>query len=256
MDMTEAFDVHDVRIAAHRGGMGEAVASSLDAFRRAAVDLHVDLELDVHPTADGELVVFHDDRLDPSTNASGWIHDYSIDQLRQEVDLSAGTAPEPVRIATLAEVLAVAQEANISIDIKEDLGQDSWVEARLGRLLEDYHATHRAIVASFLDPPLRRFRSLFPTVATTASSRESIKWYQDFHNNVASEPDYRVLSLPMKLMGAEYLTPELVQWAHQQRLSVWVWTVNEEEDLRHMQTMGFDTIVTDYPARALEVLHG
>ncbi|MHB1902966.1 MAG: glycerophosphodiester phosphodiesterase family protein [Ferrimicrobium sp.] len=254
--MTAISQPHMVRIAAHRGGLGEAVASSGEAFRRAALELGVDLELDVHPTADGELVVFHDDRLDPSTNAFGWIHDFTVDQLRADVDLSNGSASTRVEVVTLGEVLALSGDAMVSIDIKEDLGPESWVEEKVGSVIEGYRATHRVVVASFLDAPLRRFRSLFPAIVTAASSNESIGWYQNFHNGVLSQPEYRVLSLPVRLMGVEYLTPELVAWAHRQDIAVWVWTVNQEEDLRRMRDMGFDTIVTDYPARALAVLGG
>jgi glycerophosphoryl diester phosphodiesterase len=254
--MTVSTGVHIPRIAAHRGGMGEATASSVEAFRRAAVDLHVDLELDVHPTSDGQLVVFHDDRLDATTNMVGYIHDYPLDVLRAELDLSNGVAPERVGIATLEEVFAVSGAAQVSIDIKEDIGKDSWVEARVGRCLEEYAMTERAIVASFLDPPLRRFRLLYSRIATAASSAESIRWYQDFHNQDVSSSPYQVLSLPLTLMGSEYLTTQLVDWAHSQGLAVWVWTVNEPEDLRRVQQMGFDVVVTDYPTRALEVYIG
>lgn len=254
--MTASTGVRIPRIAAHRGGMGEATSSSLEAFRRAALDLHVDLELDIHPTIDGQLVVFHDDRLDASTNMVGWIHDYPLDVLRAELDLSNGTAAERVQIATLEEVLAVSGSAKVSIDIKEDLGDNSWVEASVGRYLQEYAMTDRAVVASFLDPPLNRFRQLYSGIATAASSADSIRWYQEFHNQQLSSPSYQVLSLPLTFMGSEYLNAELVDWAHRQELEVWVWTVNEPADMRRVQQMGFDVVVTDYPTRALEVYHG
>ncbi len=254
--MTKASSVQVPRIAAHRGGMGEAVASSIEAFRRAAIDLNVDLELDIHPTKDGELVVFHDDRLDATTNMEGWVHDYPLEVLRADLDLSNGVASERVGIATLEEVLAVSGTAQVSIDIKEDLGKDSWIEARVGSCLAEYAMTERAVVASFLDPPLSRFRKLYSGTATAASSAESIRWYQDYQNQEVSSPPYQVLSLPLTLMGSEYLTKDLVDWAHRQGLAVWVWTVNEPEDLRRVQCMGFDVVVTDYPTRALEVYVG
>ncbi|WP_298209173.1 glycerophosphodiester phosphodiesterase family protein [Ferrimicrobium sp.] len=243
-------------IAAHRGGMGEEIASSIVAFRRAAVDLGVDLELDVHPTEDCELVVFHDERLELTTNLVGSIHDYSLEELRSTLDLSNGMASNPVGIATLGEVLAISGESKVSIDIKEDLGPASWIEESVGRLVQEYDMEERAVVASFLDPPLARFRRLFPAIPTAASSAEAVRWYQEFHSRVGSQPPFQVLSLPTTLMGSQYLTPELVASAHHQGLEVWVWTVNEEEDLRRMQTMDVDVVVTDYPAKVLEFYRG
>lgn len=254
--MTAAPRLQCPHIAAHRGGMGEGVASSMAAFRRAAIDLGVALELDIHPTKDHELVVFHDDHLEPTTNLVGAIHDYSLEALRTTLDLSNGSASSRVGIVTLGEVLAISGDVEVSIDIKEDLGADSWVEEAVGELLLEHAMGKMAVVASFLDPPLTRFRHLFPAVRTAASSAEAVRWYQDFHNQVISEPAFEVLSLPLTLMGSEYLSVQLVDWAHHQGLEVWVWTVNEEEDLRRVQTMGVDVVVTDYPARVLELYHG
>lgn len=234
--------------------MGEAVASSREAFARAAGLAGVGFELDIHPTSDGALVVFHDDRLDPTTNMEGPVHDLTLVELREQVDLSGGSAPGRVQMLTLEEVLAMLGDRGCSIDIKEDLGDGSFIEPALAVLIENHGLGQQVVVASFLDGPLARFRALGTGVATAASTGEAIGWYQDFLGRHHRERPFRALSLPSRFMGQEYLRRELVDFAHEEGLEVWVWTINDDEELAKMAGFGVDVLVTDYPTRAVELL--
>lgn len=242
------------RIYAHRGGMGEAVASSQEAFERAAGLPGVGFELDIHPTRDGALVVFHDDGLEPSTNMTGAVHDFTLSELQEQVDLSAGSAPHRVQMRTLEEVLVVLGDRGCSIDIKEDLGDGSFIEPALAALFERYGLSGQVVVASFLDGPLRRFRALGTGVVTAASTAEAVGWYQDFLGGRHRDRPFRVLSLPSRFMGQEYLSSALVDFAHEEGLEVWAWTINEPSELLQMASLGVDVLITDYPTRALELL--
>jgi len=238
------------RVYAHRGGMGESVASSREAFARAGALAGVGFELDIHPTSDGALVVFHDDRLDPATNMAGPVHDLTLVELREQVDLSGGSAPGRVQMLTLEEVLALLGDRGCSIDIKEDLGEGSFIEPALAAVLEEHGVGEQVVVASFLDGPLARFRALGTGIATAASTAEAVGWYQDFLGRRHRERPFRVLSLPSRFMGQEYLGTELVDFAHEEGLEVWVWTINEDDELMKMAGFKVDAVVTDYPTRA------
>ena len=245
-------------VFAHRGGMGEQVASSLTAFVAAARLGNVGLELDIHPTVDGQLVVFHDDDLAPSTNSSGPVSSFRLDELKEIVDLDGtrNSAEGRVPMVTLEEVFSSCPESSYSIDIKEDLGDDSWVEGFLANLIDTHVLNEKTVVASFLDPPLSRFRQVAGKVRTAASRSESLAWYNDYMGGVDREYPFSVLSLPLRFMGAEYLAQGVVDRAHDQGLEIWVWTVNDEGDLRRVADMGFDVVITDYPSLALEILGG
>ncbi len=240
-------------VLAHRGGMGEAVASSLEAFDRAA-SLGVDgLEIDVHPTSDRRLVVFHDYRLDPATNMRGPVNGYSFRELEESLDLDPGGSRR-VPPCTFDDVISRFGELLVSVDIKEDLGRGSWVEDGLARICGE--SAPRVVVASFFDPPIARMRRSHPEIHTAATAFEGLAWNLLHRIRCGAGHGYEVLSLPHRFLGAAYIGHDLVAAAHDEGLAVWVWTVNDAADLLELAEMGADAVITDLPGFALEVLGG
>src|ERR1700727_784568 len=176
---------------AHQGGAWESPSSTLHAIAHALEAGATGVELDVHATADGELVVCHDATVDRTTAGQGNIASFTLAELRQ-LDFSfwfipgADVTPDrpedeyPYRgrapadphfgIATLREVLEQFPGVVLNLDIKETAPTVTPYEESLARLLAEFERTDDVIVASFLDPATDAFRTFAPDVPISAGT--------------------------------------------------------------------------------------
>jgi glycerophosphoryl diester phosphodiesterase len=249
-------------VMAHRGGRGLRPENTLVAFEQA-VGLGVDvLEMDVHRTADGALVVVHDHSVDRTTDGTGRVDALTLAQIKS---LDAGytwtaddgqTHPyrgQGITIPILEEVFAAFPDMPMNIEIKPsepDLG------APLCQLIRDYGMADRVLIASFHSEAIQAFRQACPEVATTASQNEAIPLFalSKLFLEGAYSPAAEALQLPEYQSGLHVLTPRLVDAAHRRNLQVHAWTINETEDMQRLLDLGVDGIITDYPDRLLAVL--
>ena len=238
-------------IAAHRGGARLWPENSLTAFR-GAIGLGVDLvELDVHQTRDGEVVVIHDPTLDRTTTSHGTVRDFSWAELGTAV--IRGTADE--RLPKLAEVLALLRPSSVGLllEIKSapNGGRYPGAEERVLAMLQATEMTDRTRVMAFDWAILERLRALSPTVRLTGLLA---------HHGTAQQGGVEALAPRLRALGANdlgiertLLTPEAVRAAHAAGLSIGVWTVNDPEDLRRALAAGVDYVTTDQPDVALRL---
>lgn len=249
-------------VIAHRGGKGLWPENSLFAFERASA-LGVDmLEMDLHLSSDGELVVIHDSTLDRTTNGEGPVAARSLAQL-QALDAgyrwsADGGQSHPyrgqgVRIPTFTEVLERFPSIAKVIEIKvPDVG----MEAQLCDTLTAHQQRDKVIVGSFYDRSLQLFREQCPGVATSAGPGSvrlllALNWIG--LGSVLS-PSYQALQIPEAHSGLAIASRSLLQTASQRGLNVQLWTINEQPDMRRLLDLGADALITDYPDRALQVL--
>ncbi len=249
-------------VIAHRGGKGLWPENSLFAFERASA-LGVDmLEMDLHLSSDGELVVIHDSTLDRTTNGEGPVAARSLAQL-QALDAgyrwsADGGQSHPyrgqgVRIPTFTEVLERFPSIAKVIEIKV---QDVGMEAQLCDTLTAHQQRDKVIVGSFYDRSLQLFREQCPGVATSAGPGSvrlllALNWIG--LGSVLS-PSYQALQIPEAHSGLAIASRSLLQTASQRGLNVQLWTINEQPDMRRLLDLGADALITDYPDRALQVL--
>ena len=160
-------------VIAHQGGEGLRPSNTLIAFENA-VALGVDvLEMDVHSTNDGVLVLIHDDTVDRTTDGTGRVNDFTLAELQQ---LDAGeywtaddgaTTPyrgQGVRIPTLDEVLTAFPQMKFNIEIKQI---EPSIASSLCEALRAHDLTDRALIASFHPTAMNEFRAACPEVATS-----------------------------------------------------------------------------------------
>lgn len=248
---------------AHRGGEGQWPSNTLYAFERALA-LGVDvLEIDIHATADGALVVRHDPIVDSTTNGVGHIRDLTLAQI-QALDAgftwtTDGGQTFPFRglgitIPTLEQVFLAFPQVCLSIDIKPE---EPDVVDGFCRLLRTHHRLEQVVVGSFHDPQLRRFRLLCPEVDTAAGVSETREFF--FLNRARlsrlSRLAAKAFMIPEFAGRLRLLTPGFVRSAHARGMQVHVWTVNEVEDMRRLIDWGVDGIITDYPSRLMALLN-
>ena len=253
---------HSILILAHRGERGHAPENTMVAFQRAA-DLDVDsLETDIHRTADGVIVAFHDDTLERTTNGHGRIQDFTFAQL-QELDAGYNwtadhgqTFPyrdKGITIPSLTELFETFADFRINIDIKQESPS---IVADFATLIKKHGREQTVCVGSFDDDNINQFRKLLPHVPTAAGYSETRRavildklWLGRFFNASAN-----AFQVPEAQGGIRVVTPSFIQMAHRRGMEVHVWTVNETADMERLIEWGVDGLVTDYPARLLSLL--
>ena len=250
-------------VMAHRGGAGLWPENTMRAFAEA-VALGADvLEMDLHGTADGALVVIHDATVERTTNGAGRVASLALAELKR---LDAGfrwtndggrTYPfrnSGVTVPTLGEVLDAFPRTRLNIDIKQ--AQPSLVKS-VCRVLAESGAAGRVTVASFSSQTLAEFRRECPAVSTSAGTDEVLVLLADLQAGrgfAAGKPPFRVVQVPETLGGRGWLTKELVAAAHHAGVEVHVWTINDEAAMRRMLALGVDGIITDYPDKLIALL--
>lgn len=251
-----------VTVLAHQGGDGLWPGDTLFAFRHAAA-LGADvLELDIHESADGRIVVIHDDTVDRTTNGTGAVAQMTLAQL-QALDAGYRWSPDggktfPYRgqgiaIPTLKAVFDAFPGKPINIEIKPD---SAAVAADLCRLIRANDRQHTVMVVSFHPAAIRAFRGDCPEVATAGDPTEIKVFYVLARAHLAHlfTPDTDALQVPQTQGGLRVVTPHFVRAAHDRGLLVHVWTIDETADMRRLIQMGVDGIITDRPDRLLALL--
>ena len=249
-------------VIAHRGGAGIAPENTLEAFRKSS-KLGVDvLELDVHFTSDGKLVVIHDRSVDRTTNGSGLVKDLDFAGIRK---LDAGfrwtadggkTYPfrgKGVKVPTLREVFEEFPDAKINVEAK--VQTPSPVEP-ICSLIREFDRVDKTVVASFSDNVLEGFRSNCKGVATSASPSESTNFLAMYKIGLSENFSARMqaLQLPKRVFGIEVISREFLRAARERNLQLHVWTVNKREDMKRLIEIGADGIMTDRPDELLALI--
>jgi glycerophosphoryl diester phosphodiesterase len=253
---------------AHRGGSALAPENTLVAFEKGLSYGADALELDVHPTRDGEIVVFHDDTLDRTTDGSGRVSAFTLDDLRQ-FDAGYRFTPDGgatypyrgqgVTIPTLAEVYARFPITRVNIEIKEDV---PGVEIQLWRVIQEARAEVRTLVGGFLAAPLLRFRALSQGRVATSGSMPEVRAFVLAAYARATRflrPAYDALQIPETYRGIPVITPTTVRAAHRLGLAVHVWTVDDRTSMERLLGYGVDGLMSDRPdvlAQALSAWQG
>jgi glycerophosphoryl diester phosphodiesterase len=251
------FDGERPRLFGHRGAAAILPENTLPSFARAIEDGARYLELDVHATADGEIVVIHDATVDRTTEGSGPVSGFSLDGLRR---LDAGyrfttgggvysARGQEISVPTLGEVLDTWPGVPLNVEIKQI--EPSIVD-QVVALVVARGATTRVLLASARDevmPALRRACAAWEIPTNFAAGEVA-----EFVGRVAEgrlwayHPPGRALQVPPDWHGISLITPATICAAHRLGVEVHAWTINEAEEMTRLLDMGVDGIMTDDPA--------
>ncbi len=256
-----------VQVIAHQGGEQVRPSNTMAAFDHAA-ELGVDvLEMDVHGTADGVLVVIHDDTVDRTTDGMGKVNEMTFAEIQQLdagyywTDDDGATYPyrgQGITIPALEEVLQAHGDLPMVIEIKQE--EPSIVEPFCA-MLQQYEMTDHVLVASFHHETLVEFREACPGVATSMSQKEITPLW--VLSNLGLEEFYtpagQAVQVPLKstlpvLGEVDVVTERFINNAHKRNVHVDVWTINDPGEMVRLIDIGVDGIITDRPDLLLEVL--
>jgi len=266
LERTEA-EIRDSRaprplVIAHRGGDRLRPENTLLAFRYA-LGLGVDvLEMDIRRTSDGKLVVFHDARVDRTTDGAGLLQEMPLTQVKS---LDAGyrwSSPvsdrrfpyrgRGLRVPTLEEVFQTFPQVPMIVEIKP---REPQLVESLASLLERFERWDRTVVASFHGVVLKAARRRFPRMITSASPAEVRNFWILTRIGLGRfyPGDLNALQVP-EYYGKLHIADErFVRSAQRLAIPVQVWTVNENVAMRRLMSLGVDGIITGRPDRLLKL---
>ncbi|MGA4847622.1 glycerophosphodiester phosphodiesterase [Streptomyces sp. G5(2025)] len=232
---------------AHRGGAADGLENTAAAFRRAVGLGYRYIETDVHATADGRLVAFHDATLDRVTDAAGRIIDLPWSQVRHA--RVAGTEPVPL----FEELLETFPDVRWNVDVKADPAL-----APLLDLIRRAGAWDRVCVGSFSEARVARAQRLAgPRLATSFGTRGVAALRLRSYGVPAVVRRSAVCAqVPETHGGIRVVDHRFVRAAHARGLQVHVWTVNDAERMAALLDLGVDGIVSDHIETLREVLEG
>lgn len=233
-------------IYGHRGASGHAPENTLEAFKMA-FDMGAEgVELDVHLSKDGELIVIHDETVDRTTDGKGTVADMSLKQLKA---LSAHNGMEQyrgVKIPTLQEVYELIKGTDkvINVEIKTDERLYPGIEEKCLQAAREQGVEGQILYSSFNHDTLKNLKALDPTVKTGALYSKAISKVWDY----------------VKQRGIEYIHPQwgnlfipgLIHACKHNGIGINPWTVNKAWVMKHCLRHGIG-IITNYPDVALKL---
>jgi len=230
------------KIIAHRGASAQKPENTIPAFTQAIAQGTDGLELDVHLTKDGEVIVAHDLTLERVSNGAGRICDYTLAEL-QKIDFSKPIPGHPpCKAPTLAEVYALIANTNITVNVELKTTQELYpaMPEKLLKLEKEYSMEGRVIYSSF------NHHSLMAIRQHNKSAKIGILYdigmvdpwvYASYVNATAIHPHYSIIAA----------LPETVEICHKHGLEVNVWTVDDPAAMKYMLDLGVDNLITNTP---------
>ena len=213
----------------HRGAAGYSPENTLISFQKA-IDLKVDgIELDVHLSLDGAIMVIHDETLDRTTNGKGLVKNFSASQLKE------------LGIPTLIEVLDLAkQKCFVNIELKGIGTAKPVVDLIAYSVSEKIWNSNNFLVSSFDWKMLEEVQLLNPKIRIGVLTEESVSAALAFAKKLKAysiHPDYQLL------------TKENVALMQENGFEVYPWTVNSAEDIQKIKSFNVNGIISDFPDR-------
>ncbi|MEU6510240.1 glycerophosphodiester phosphodiesterase [Streptomyces sp. NPDC046942] len=222
---------------AHRGGAADGIENTVAQFRRAVEMGYRYIETDVHATADGRLVAFHDSTLDRVTDGAGRIAELPWEDVRHaRVD---GREPVPL----FEELLETFPEVRWNVDVKAEPALRPLLD-----LIERTNAYDRVCVGSFSEARVLRAQRLAgPRLATSFGTRGVLSLrLRSWGLPAAVRRSAVAAQVPEAQSGVPVVDQRFVRAAHARGLHVHVWTINEPARMHRLLDLGVDGIMTDH----------
>ncbi len=236
------------KVWAHRGASGYYPENTMSSFEEAVRQKADGIELDVHLSKDGYLVVCHDETLNRTTNGKGFIKQYDLYELKQ---LDAGSWFDKrfkgEKIPLLEEAIDLVKRSNMELNIEIKAGSIFYpgIEEKVLKMIDKYGIRNKVIISSFDHYSLVKIKNIDKDIKTGILYTEAL---------------YKPINY-MKTTGANALHPnyitltkDIVEEAHALGIDINTYTVNIEEHIRFIKAMNVNAIITNYPDLAKTIL--
>lgn len=230
---------------AHRGASGNAPENTLPAFESAVRMGAAGIELDVHLTSDGQVVVIHDESIRRTSGADGIVAQMTAAQLTSTQAANGMKGFADAHIPLLEEVFDLVKGSSVIVNV-ELKGQQPGLAFAVQRIVRDRGLSGSVIYSSFNHYHLRALQEL----GAASPMGVLIDQYLFEPWDYAARLGCQALHPPQELLAL----PNLVDECHRRGLAVNVWTPNDPSSWNHARTLGVDAVITNYPADALGTL--
>jgi glycerophosphoryl diester phosphodiesterase len=213
----------------HRGAKGYVAENTLASFKKA-LELGVEgIELDVHFSSDGEIMVIHDETIDRTTAGKGFVKDYTAFELNK------------LGIPTLKAVLElINQKCLVNIEIKDKNATEKVVSLIEKYVLKNNWNYHQFQISSFIWESLEQITKLNSSILLGVLTENEVENALAF----AIKINAHSINPYFKLLNSENVTA-----IHTNGFKIYTWTVNSEEDLTFVKSLNVDGIISDFPDR-------
>ena len=232
----------------HRGFSGRYPENTMLAFEKAIEAGCDGIELDVHLSSDGEVVIIHDERVDRTSDGCGYVGRMSLKEL-QALDVFAAYRGQygVNRIPTLKEYLELARDGGImtNIELKTGIYTYPGIEEKTLKLIDEFGMRDKIIISSFNHYSVKRMQALAPDMVYGLLEESRLidtVGYTAAQGVQAIHPEYHMVD------------EEFMAQAKAHGLAVNVWTVNSESSMRRLADLGVDILIGNYPDLCGEVL--
>ena len=239
--------MHNILLYAHRGSSILAPENTLPAFELAKLHGADILEIDVRISRDGQLVVFHDERVERTCDGQGRVSDLSIIQLKKLNAAHHFVDPEgrswrneKTPILTLPEMFELLPDTTINIDIKDNSMKAALAVAKAVEMADRFTAVN---VGSFHAKTLQHFRQRLPQVTTSATLPEVANLY--FKRGLYKNVPFEYLQIPTRYMGLPLAGNSFIRHAKQRGIHSVYWTINDRATMEKLIKRGAAGFVTD-----------
>ncbi|MFF2481258.1 glycerophosphoryl diester phosphodiesterase membrane domain-containing protein [Paenibacillus sp. NPDC058071] len=233
----EQAEDRETKIMAHRGYISKGPENTMEAIQ-GAIEAKADyVEIDVLETKDGDLAVIHDTNLKRLTGTSAQVYDLTMDDLRQ-LEVKQGNFTG--RISSLAEVMEMARgKIKLNIEIKTHGMEKNLVDTFI-RIVQENHFEKECIVQSLDYEIVQQVKTAAPELRVG---------YIMF----AGVPDMGRIRADFVVMEEYMVKQSVIDSAKRHHKPIYVWTVNNTENMRRFFSMGVDGIITDFPEDAFAI---
>lgn len=253
------------RIMAHRGSSGSFPENTMVSFEQAVKDGADILEMDVHMSLDGEVVVIHDPTVDRTTNGAGLIKQMPYAAIREfdagyRFTVDAGRSfphrGKGIVIPRFVEILTAFPEMPINVEIKE---ANPALISKMNELLRSFGRIQNksVLVAADANSIMHAFRSLASDAITGHCRSEVYRFVASAWLRLPGlfgRPRGLAFQIPSSKLGLTIPTRALVRQAHLLGTEVHVWTVNDPAQMAALLDLGVDGIFTDEPLLMRQLL--
>ena len=235
-------------LIAYRGGAKERPENTIEAFEHtASVSSEIIFDLDLQFAKDHTVVVFHDETLERTTDGSGRISDHTISELSaldagfhfEDESGKATYRDQDVRIPTLETVLDRFRESRFILDIRT--ADPTHISSVIG-VVERHEASDHVVIVSEIDRILEACRAVHPEWCYGAPTNEVRMVLSG-----SQPPGSSIFMIPETLGGMQILTKTVLELLQAAGKKVWIWTIDESDDLRRLREMGVDGVFTNCP---------
>ncbi|MCR1933825.1 glycerophosphodiester phosphodiesterase [Clostridium tepidum] len=230
------------------GASAYAPENTMSAFKKA-IDMNADgIELDVHLSKDGHIVIIHDEKVDRTTNGKGEVKNFTLDELKK---LDAGfwfsDEYKGEKIPTLEEVLNLINNTDIYLNIEIKAGYRFYpnIEEKVIDMVKKYKMLDRVIISSFDHYSLVRVKEINSNIKTGMLYEAALYEPWDYARSIKVEalhPNYITL------------TKEFIDKASINNLEVNPYTVNDETDMEALIKSKVTSVITNYPDKAYKII--